>query len=151
MIAISLASPNELSEIVDLLNASHLPTRDVRTANNLEFWCARDAGALAGVFGLERFADGGLLRSLAVDPKHRNKGLGKRLTQALEAHCAKTGVHTVILLTETARDFFLRCGYKVINRNDAPPRVIASQEFRSLCPASAICMRKELTQASPRS
>ena len=47
-----------------------------------------------------------------------------------------------MLLTQTARDFFAHLGYRVIERTEAPEEVQGSEEFRSLCPASAICMVK---------
>jgi N-acetylglutamate synthase-like GNAT family acetyltransferase len=47
-----------------------------------------------------------------------------------------------VLLTQTARDFFAHLGYRVIDRSEAPEEVQGSEEFRSLCPASATCMVK---------
>jgi amino-acid N-acetyltransferase len=97
-----------------------------------------------GVIGLERFDDVGLLRSLAVSGEHRHHGLGFALVRALERRAALAGIAALVLLTVTARDFFLRAGYQVITRMQAPASVRASSEFRSLCPDSAVCMTKQL-------
>jgi amino-acid N-acetyltransferase len=48
-------------------------------------------------------------------------------------------------LTLTAKTFFEQQGYRIIDRRSVPEDVQASEEFRSLCPASAICMVKKLT------
>ena len=101
-------------------------------------------GRLVGVVGLERFGATGLLRSLAVSAEHRGHGLGLELVRALEEHAAHTGTGALVLLTETARDFFFRVGYRVITRAQAPAAVRESSEFRSLCPDSAVCMTKQL-------
>ena len=53
----------------------------------------------------------------------------------------------VFLLTTTAERFFPKFGFEQIARDDVPPSVQASVEFRSACPASAIVMRKRLTSA----
>ena len=53
---------------------------------------ATERGALVGVVGLERYETNGLLRSLAVDPQHRSRGLGARLVDAIESETRARGV-----------------------------------------------------------
>jgi amino-acid N-acetyltransferase len=55
-----------------------------------------------------------------------------------------TDVMQLVLLTQTAQSFFERLGYGVIDRALSPEAVRTSAEFRSLCPASAVCMTKTL-------
>ena len=86
----------------------------------------------------------GLLRSLAVSAEHRRCGLGIALTRALEENATRAGVTSLVLLTETARDFFEHRGYQVIDRAQAPDAVLMSSEFRTLCPQSAVCLTKRL-------
>ena len=50
----------------------------------------------------------------------------------------------LVLLTLTAVSFFERQGYRVIDRRSVPDDVQATAEFKSLCPASAICMAKAI-------
>jgi len=100
--------------------------------------------ALVGVVGVERFGDSGLLRSLAVAPAYRGRDLGGNLVAVLESSARQSGVSDLYLLTLTAQEFFAKRGYHAIARKDVPPTIQASAEFMSLCPASAVCMRKQL-------
>ena len=138
------AATTDLPEIVSLLTTAGLPVADLTASSQVEFLVARRAERLVGVVGLERFGEVGLLRSLAVGAEHQRQGLGLALTRALEAHAASTGISSLVLLTETASEFFRHHGYEVIPRAGAPRAVQASSEFRQLCPDSAICMSKRL-------
>ena len=59
-------------------------------------------------------------------------------------------VEQLVLLTETAEKFFRAIGYEVIDRRHVPQGIKQSAEFRSLCPASAVCMSKLLTSSRAR-
>jgi amino-acid N-acetyltransferase len=52
-----------------------------------------------------------------------------------------------VLLTETAEGFFRAIGYEIIDRSHVPEKINQSAEFRLLCPASAVCMRKSLASS----
>lgn len=93
---------------------------------------------------MQGFGEVGLLRSLVVDARRRGTGAGARLVGAVEARAMGRGVRQLVLLTQTAAPFFARCGYARIERALAPAAVQDSTEFRSICPASAICMSKIL-------
>ncbi len=142
--SVSPATGADLPAILTLLTSAGLPTADVRPDSHPEFLIASNGDRIVGVVGLERFGSVGLLRSLAVDAEQRRHGFGLALTRALEHHATRTGIASLVLLTETARDFFQRHGYRVIARSAAPTPVRASSEFRSLCPESAVCMTKNL-------
>lgn len=133
----------DLEAIRELLVRSGLPTADLRTARP-EFVIASQDERLIGSGALERFADVALLRSVAVEPEWRGSGVGGRIVAELERRAQETGVMELILLTLTARDFFDRLGYSAKDRAQVPPAVLSSAEFRSLCPASAVCMAKSL-------
>jgi len=145
--SVTLATRADLPAIVELLTANGLPTVDVRIKSHPEFLVIRQGTQVIGVVGLERFGAVGLLRSLAVSPQHRRLGLGIALTHALEAHAARRGLSKLVLLTETAASFFERLGYQVVTRSAAPAALQASTEFRTLCPASAVCMIRNLDAA----
>jgi amino-acid N-acetyltransferase len=49
------------------------------------------------------------------------------------------------LSTTTAAPFFEHKGYVVADRNEAPPLIAATEQFRSLCPASATYLAKWIT------
>lgn len=131
-----------------LLIDSGLPVDDLDTAA-VDFIVAVDGSGLSGVIGLQAFDGIGLLRSLAVRPGARSTGLGRALVDALEQRALATGVRQLVLLTQTAAPFFGKRGYVAIARDSAPAEVQASEEFRSICPASAICMSKHLDLPVP--
>jgi N-acetylglutamate synthase-like GNAT family acetyltransferase len=144
--AVHLATSSDRPHVRSLLADARLPVADLDLAPELTFWVLRDdAGGLVGAVGLERHGDVGLLRSLVVTPSRRREGLGRTLVRALEEHAAATGVGRLVLLTETAEAFFRRLGYTVIERDRAPSAVASSAEFRTLCPATAVCMTKRLS------
>lgn len=140
-----MATAADRQEIARLLASCALPTDDLVGNATPEFLLARTTdGRLGGVIGLERFGPAGLLRSLAVLPELRGSGSGQRLTGALEAHAHKNGVGALYLLTTTAAGFFQRLGYEPADRAAAPPAIRGSAQFRSLCPASAVCLLKTI-------
>lgn len=96
------------------------------------------------MIGLESYADSGLLRSLFVTDASRGLGLGARLVFELEQRAVAAGLNSLWLLTIDSDPFFMRLGYEVMPRSDAPPSVQQSAEFSSLCPGDAALMRKVL-------
>jgi len=137
------AGPEEIAEIRALLERSRLPTRDLDQARPW-FVVARAGPALSGTGALEVHGSTGLLRSVAVAEESRGTGLGRALVLAIEDEARRRGLAELVLLTETAREFFAGLGYAEIPRGQAPGDVQASAEFRSLCPQSATCMIKRL-------
>jgi amino-acid N-acetyltransferase len=135
------ATAADAPAIRDLLERSGLPTSDLSTAR-AEFVIADGAGQMAGVGALERFGRAALLRSVAVEPQRRGSGVGRMIIAELERRARAAGIGELILLTLTAQDFFARLGYSAKPREQVPPPVLESAEFRSLCPASAVCMAK---------
>ena len=63
---------------------------------------ARNDRRVVGVAGLELYADGALLRSVAVDPALQGRRVGHQLTEAAVAMARDHGVENVFLLTTTA-------------------------------------------------
>jgi amino-acid N-acetyltransferase len=136
----------DLAEILSLLERSALPTADVHEARP-DFVLASDGAVLIGVGGLQRFGKVALLRSLAVDPAWRKIGVGGTIVRRLEALARDQSIAEIVLLTQTAKAFFLQHGYREISRDQAPAAVQESAEFRTLCGASATCMQKSLRPA----
>ena len=126
-----------------LLESNDLPTDDL-TASSSEFVVACEDGRIVGIGALERFGEAALLRSVAVETKSRGIGMGRQIVMELERRAKAAGIGELILLTLAARDFFESLGYRAKDRTQVPPAVLGSAEFRSLCPASAICMAKSL-------
>jgi amino-acid N-acetyltransferase len=137
-----------LTAVLQLLRAAGLPTADLMSAPGLQLWVLETEGRLVGVIGLERFGTSALLRSLCVAPGYQRHRLGHELVARLERDALADGVERLIFLTETAEAFFRRLHYEIIDRRYAPEEIKESAEFRSLCPASAVCMTKSLVSSS---
>ncbi|HEX9726050.1 MAG TPA: arsenic resistance N-acetyltransferase ArsN2 [Vicinamibacteria bacterium] len=145
--SIKAAAPSELSELLALLEECQLPREGV--AEHLEgFLVARNDRTLLGVVGLERYEDIGLLRSLAVSPRARGRGVGSSLVEALIAGARERKIATLYLLTDTAEDFFPRFGFERIPRASLDARLAASAELQGACPETAVAMRLEVSGAS---
>jgi amino-acid N-acetyltransferase len=138
---IELAHPEDLSEVQSLLERHRLPLDDV-DRHVQTMLVTRDGGHVIGSAALELYAEGALLRSVAVDPALQGQGVGHRLTEAALHLARRHGANAVFLLTTTAEEFFPRFGFESIPRADVPASVQQSVEFRSACPASAAVMRK---------
>lgn len=142
-ITFSFADSEDLQAVEQLLLDCELPYQDV--AHHLShFILAKDEAQLVGVIGLEIFDKVGLLRSLAVSGTHRGKGLAKTLYAHLVAFAQSQGIEKLYLLTLTAEGFFTKLGFSKIGRETTPISIQGTEEFRSLCPDTAVCMVKAI-------
>ena len=138
------ASPMDEPWIRHLLTICELPHEDITSRHLRHFWGAKERGQIVGVIGLEVLGGLALLRSLAVDPRYRNRGLASELTRKAEEHAVSLEIKRLYLLTLTAESFFAKRGYQKIGRDFAPPQVQGTAEFQGLCPATSVCMVKSL-------
>lgn len=145
MAAVAPASAEDLTAIRALLERSGLPTSDLESARP-EFAVIRENGQVIAAGALQPFASSALLRSVVVAPERRGRGLGQALVSELERVARARRINQLVLLTQTAADFFARQGYRIIERSSAPEDMQASAEFHSLCPGSATCMAKTLAR-----
>jgi amino-acid N-acetyltransferase len=99
---------------------------------------------MAGCIGLEVHGEAGLLRSFAVAPSHRRRGVGAALHRAVVGLARGFGIRDLYILTTTVRERALRDGFEDVAREDVPAVVREGSQFRGLCPASAACMRLRL-------
>jgi amino-acid N-acetyltransferase len=142
---IELAKQDDLAEVLNLLQRHHLPLDGIHDHID-SMVVARDGERVVGVAAAELYADGALLRSVAVDRTVQGKGVGHQLTEAVLRLAQEHNLDTVFLLTTTAEKFFPRFGFELITRSEVPATVQASLEFQSACPASAFVMRKRLAR-----
>ena len=126
-----------------LLADAGLPTADL-PAELVGFDVARDGAQVVGCAGLERAGESGLLRSVAVAFTRRNQGLGRALVERCLARARGLGLRDVYLLTTTAETYFAGLGFEAFPRERAPAGIRATAELTSLCPSTAILMRKAL-------
>jgi N-acetylglutamate synthase-like GNAT family acetyltransferase len=140
---IEAATARDLPHVRTLLERHHLPLDGIDDLAPTMI-VARDDARVVGVAALELYADGALLRSIAVDPSAQGQGVGQRLTGAALGMAHQHGAGAVFLLTTTAERFFTKFGFERTSRADVPASVQTSVEFRSACPASAVVMWKRL-------
>jgi N-acetylglutamate synthase-like GNAT family acetyltransferase len=137
------ASEADLPSVRRLLEDAGLPTSDLATAES-QFVVIGDGEQIIAAGALQRFGSVALLRSVVVDPDRRGAAFGRGIVKELERAAQAAQIGRLVLLTQTAREFFADLGYRVIERADAPQEVQRSEEFRSLCPSSATCMIKTI-------
>ncbi|MEP7066926.1 MAG: arsenic resistance N-acetyltransferase ArsN2 [Gemmatimonadota bacterium] len=133
------ARDEDLQAIEALLVASDLPV--VGVADSLcSFIVAESDGRIVGVVGLELCREHALLRSTAVAPDWRDRGLGRQLVERIIAEAESRNIHALYLLTTTAERYFPSFGFVKTTRESVPEAVRGTEEFVSACPASATVM-----------
>ena len=142
-----LANRGDEAALRSLLAAASLPVEDLST-DGQEYVLAESGTALVGCVGLEPHAGVGLLRSFAVLPALRRQGLGTVLFERIVARAVLRGVKTAYVLTTTAERYCLTHGFERIDRAEVPAAIASTQQFRSLCPATAACFRRQLDRAA---
>jgi arsenate reductase len=141
------AARDEILRRLIALAATMLPdgvTLGVEARPEGEFVVARRGGEVVGAAGLERHGGAAILRGVEVAPALRGAGLGVALTAHRLVAAHGDGVEVVYLLTTTAPTFFLRFGFRPFPREGVPTSIAGSEQFASLCPASALCMAAEV-------
>lgn len=136
---IRAAKPADLADVERLLADSNLPLAGVPATLD-GFVVAESEGELVGVAGLEICCDDALLRSVAVRPEWRSRGVGRALVTRAISDAEARGIRALYLLTTTADRYFPSFGFKQIARDAVPEDVRKTDEFTSACPASATVM-----------
>ena len=113
------------------------------------FLVARENGRVVACAALEEYAGAGLLRSVAVDASHRNRGLARSLVTALIERAHSRRLAAVYLLTDTATAYFARHGFHTIARTAVRPAVLASEQFRAEnCTSSTVMVLEISTETT---
>jgi amino-acid N-acetyltransferase len=142
-ITIEAAQPSDLPDLIALLHTCDLPPEGIE-AHLETALLARSAEGLAGSAALECYGDTVLLRSVAVDPAFRRRGLARQLVQASLALARTQGARRAVLLTTTAAGFFRRLGFQPVARSDVSAALAGSIQFNSVCPDSADVLARDL-------
>lgn len=129
-----------------LLKSAGLPYQDLNVNDHILLGYFDD-DKLIGTGALEIYGKYALLRSLAVSDALRGRSLGSRITDDLISEAKKHNIENIYLLTESARLFFKRKGFKDIDRQHVPEQVKASSEFSGVCADTAVCMEYQVQKA----
>ena len=137
------AISSDWNQIANLLKDAKLPLDGARDHLDHFVLAVKDK-SLIGCAGLEVYGEYALLRSVAVDAGERGKGLGVKLVRQILDRAKEERIQTIILLTETAQNFFPKFGFGVVKRDDAPAAVKESVEFKGASCEAAVTMRLDL-------
>jgi len=139
-VVITAARAADVDAIKQLLEVNELPLEGVDD-HWKTFVVARDGETLVGCGGSEAYSNAALIRSIAVEPTHRNRGIARMIVRQLLDRLSAIGVREFYLLTTTAQDYFKKRGFKKCDRDEVNPQLLASREFQNACPSSATVMR----------
>jgi amino-acid N-acetyltransferase len=112
---IRAAAPDDVDGILALVNGNTdrlLARNREEVASLLEtFWVAEDQDQIVGCCCLEIYSPKiAELRSLAVQPSHRGRGLGAALTALAVEEAERRGIPQVLVVTSN-REFFERLNF----------------------------------------
>jgi N-acetylglutamate synthase-like GNAT family acetyltransferase len=153
MIRIESARAGDLVALRELLSACGLPLEGVADAVDkrqpLDHFvvATEDIGGgrpLIGCAGLEVHGTACVLRSLAVDPKKRGRGVARLLIEEILRRARDAGCRQAFLLTTTIEPMAARYGFSRIERTDVPADLLATSEFALNACSSATVMRRSL-------
>lgn len=142
-IAVRAATSADRANVEALLIASGLPIDGVAAALS-GFLVAESGGAIVGTVGMEYCGVYGLLRSTAVAPQWRSRGVARQLIERIVAEAEQRGVHALYLLTTTAETYFPSFGFTTTSRVAVPDEIQRTVEFQGACPATATVMCRTL-------
>lgn len=97
-----------------------------------------------GVLGFEIYNTSALLRSLAVYPPFKKRGIAKQLIEHVLNNVRHHRCDTAYLLTNTAADYLCTYGFVPIDRNDIPSDILTTSALGDVCPMSSTCMALKL-------
>ena len=122
------------------LMAAGLPVSDLDADNALYFAFGHGEDEPLAFVGMIRFDREGLLRSLVVPQTQRGQSHGTYAVDAVAQFAGRQGVHRLWLLTTDAERYFIRQGFRIVQRKDAPAAITGSSQFSSTCPDTAVLM-----------
>ena len=133
------ASISDLKSITQLLESASLPTLGV--AEHVQhFLVAEQEDAVVGAIGLEVYGETALLRSAVIASSMQRVGIGGLLYTRVIEQARRLGIQRLILLTNTAEEYFARKGFKKIEQKRVTGPITTSVEFTGACPSHAACM-----------
>jgi amino-acid N-acetyltransferase len=105
-------------------NGIMLPRTEFEMSENIrDFTVGYSGPRLLGCGALHFYSPtSGEVRSLAVDPAIKTRGVGRRVVQALELEALENNLHALFAFTY-APEFFRRVGFREVERGELPLKV----------------------------
>jgi amino-acid N-acetyltransferase len=141
------ASREDLEAVRGLIAEAALPQEGLEDQFGSGYAVAVESGRLVGAAGVERYGRYGLLRSVVTAADRRRCGIGEALVRDRLGWAERAGLGSIYLLTTTAAGFFPRLGFAAVERTAVPLEIRTSREFSSVCPSTAVVMRRALARS----
>jgi amino-acid N-acetyltransferase len=120
------ASMPDIHALLQLINGYAaqgvmLPRTEFEMSENIrDFTLAYNGGRLVGCGALHFYTPTtGEVRSLAVDPELKSRGVGRAIVEALEREARDCGLHSIFAFTY-ATGFFEKLGFHAVERGELP-------------------------------
>lgn len=146
MLIIEDAKMQDIPHIEVMLAKAKLPIVGVRR-HIAHFRLGKYEQKVVAVGGLELYGEQALLRSIVVDPEHRNKAYGRKIVNDLREMAQLAGIHDLYLKTVTASLFFEDLGFRELSFDQIPTSLKASSQFRGSNSAFATVMHLALPKS----
>ncbi len=140
---IRTAQAGDLAELESLLQKNDLPVCGLSECRQ-DFFVAVQGQRLIGSIGLVNSGQDGLLRSLAVALDCRGEGVAGKLLKKALAKARAAGLQELYLLTGTAKEYFLRKGFKQLERTLLPDGILKAAGMENACFACRDCLKISL-------
>lgn len=141
-LTIRKASMPDIHSLLKLINGYAaqgvmLPRTEFEMSENIrDFMLAFRGDQLVGCGALHFYTPtSGEVRSLAVDPNAKSRGVGRAIVEALEAEARECGLHTIFAFTYVA-GFFGKLGFHEVERGELP---LKAWKDCLRCPKFACC------------
>jgi amino-acid N-acetyltransferase len=105
-------------------NGIMLPRTEFEMSENIrDFTVAYSGPRLLGCGALHFYSPtSGEVRSLAVDPAIKTRGVGRRVVEALELEAVENNLHALFAFTYVP-EFFRKVGFREVERGELPLKV----------------------------
>jgi len=122
----SMADIGALLELINgyAANGIMLPRTEFEMSENIrDFTVVYSGPQLLGCGALHFYSPTSAeVRSLAVDPTIKTRGVGRRVVEALEAEALENNLHALFALTYVP-EFFRKVGFREVERGELPLKV----------------------------
>lgn len=131
----------DLPVIATLLHGGGLQAGNVRERAGRTVVAEAGRDQILGTAAWDPAGGAALIRSVAVAPAVRGKGVGTLVVAGALRSALRAEVAEAWLVTADAEKFFGRCGFETVGRDDAPDAILDHPQVARECPSTAAIMR----------
>ncbi|WP_354685666.1 GNAT family N-acetyltransferase [Cupriavidus necator] len=141
---IRAAMPSDAPAVGAVLERCGLPTDDVFRVLE-HFHVAILESQIVGCAAGEPFGQTVVIRSVAVLPEHRDRGVATHVVRAALMRARANGARRAVLLASSCPSYFARYGFTLVPAAKLPQEVMSSSEFHRHTDTPPLCMWCELS------